>query len=88
MKFLKYDQEKSKNQSDRYLDCIDNAFDLVEQTEYAMAASYYEKAARALRELQKMKDSKQHLHKKWLEIKQLEGQQVIDKWLMDSRRKA
>lgn len=52
-------QERIKKESDCYLYCIDNAFDLVEKKEFEKAAVYYENAARSLRELGKLTNWKE-----------------------------
>lgn len=85
MKKIRLFQETVRKESNCYLNCIDTAFELVDDEEFAKAAFYYENAARSLRELEKVKIAKQDFNKKCLEIHQNEGQQKFERLVIDLR---
>ncbi|WP_067730968.1 hypothetical protein [Oceanobacillus damuensis] len=87
---LEKEKAKAEKESACYAYCTDTAFDLFNKKEFAKAAVFLENAARSSRELEKikMKISKQCADNKWFEIKQMEGQLVVDKWMSEMRKKA
>ncbi|SEP57672.1 hypothetical protein SAMN05216232_0218 [Virgibacillus subterraneus] len=79
MTFLKDDQARAQKELDCYNYCIKNASVQLESGEFGQTAAYLDNASRSMRELEKLKIAKQTFDKHWWEIKQIEGQQEVDR---------
>ncbi|WP_373894418.1 hypothetical protein [Virgibacillus sp. CBA3643] len=83
--FLKADQEKAEREVDCYDYCLGLATEKLKQEEFGEASAYLDNASRSLKELERMKIAKQTFDQSWFEIKQIEGQQHVDKVIAEMR---
>ncbi|WP_068672311.1 hypothetical protein [Oceanobacillus sp. Castelsardo] len=61
--FLKSDLERASREADCYIYCQSQAMEHSMNGNFEKAAIYHENVIRSLRELQKMKDNKEHMDK-------------------------
>ncbi len=83
--FLKDDQEHAEKELSCFYHCAEEGENAFKEENYTKAACYFENATRSLNELGKMKTAKQTFDHSWFEIKQIEGQQEVDRVIANMR---
>ncbi|MGJ9460321.1 hypothetical protein [Oceanobacillus sp. CF4.6] len=83
--FLLADKERAEKEIDCFECCTEQADSNFEIGNYAVAAAYYENATRSLKELARMQEEKKLYDKAWFLLKQIEGQQQVNKTIAAMR---
>lgn len=75
MEFLDSDQEKAERQLECFEYLAEQGDAHFDSRNYGKAASYYENAARSLRELDRMQEEKRLYDEAWFLLKQIKAEQ-------------
>jgi hypothetical protein len=81
LKVLKDDQDRAQKEIDCFNYCSNIGEQAFIQMDFAKSAAYFKNATRSLHELDRMKQAKISVDKAWLILKQLDGQQQVDRLL-------